>query len=148
MPIPSKFVEALLNRDLKSAGELLANGADANLGYEPGGWTALHYMVENMVVESTRWLLENGADPNQKDATGWTPLLLAIDAEGDYGTREFVEKGLFPPAAELTKLLLEHGTDPNTKSNNGQTPLALAKRYNHTRAVDMLMRYGAKDFQG
>ena len=145
MTAPSKFVEALLNRDLKSAGELLAKGADANIGYEPSGWTALHHMVENMVLESTKWLLENRANPNQKDATGWTPLLLAIDVEGDYGTREFVEKGIFSPRAELTRLLLEHGANPNAKSNDGLTPFTLAKRYKHTQAVDLLIQYGATE---
>ena len=101
---PNELVQALLDCDFNSAETLLANGAEINCGYDSNGWTALHFMVENMLVESAKWLLDRGADPNQKDASGWTPLLLAIDAEGNNGTREFVERGIFPPAAELTRL--------------------------------------------
>ena len=39
---PDKFVRALLNRDLKTAKEILVSGVDVNHSYADMGWTPLH----------------------------------------------------------------------------------------------------------
>ena len=145
MAAPNKFVQALWDNDVKLAETLLPNFADINRGYEPTGWTALHFTVENNCIESAKWLLEKGADPNQQDSSGWTPLLLAIDMEGDSGGQEWVKSGKFPYPADMTELLLKHGANPNVPANSGRKPLELAKRYRHTLAVDMLLQYGATE---
>lgn len=142
---PSKFVQFLLNCDLDSAEALLADGVDINLGHEPMGWTALHFMVEDGQIESAKWLLENGADPNQKDSSGRTPLFLAIDSEGDCGGQEWVKSGKFPYPADMTALLLKHDAHPNVKDKSGKTPLHLARQYRHTRAVELLIQHGATE---
>ena len=145
MALPNKFLQALWDGNLKLAGTLLADFGEINQGYEPTGWTALHFAVENNVLESAEWLLEKGANPNQKDSSGWTPLLLAIDREGDGGGQEWVKSGMFPYPADMTELLLKHGANPNVKDNSGKTPLRIAKRYRHALAVDLLIQYGATD---
>ena len=145
MKAPNIFVEMLLNRQLEPAKKLLSSGTNINAGYGSKKWTALHYAVENLAGETTRWLLENGADPNQKDSTGWTPLHLAVDAETDRAKQEYVEKGVVPPAAELAMLLLRHGADPNAKTNKGQTALELARSGENFEAVEVLKQYGASD---
>jgi uncharacterized protein len=145
MSVPNKFVDALLRRDLKAAKVLLGGGIDINRTYEPMGWTALHYTIENNVKDSVSWLLENGANPNQKDASGWTPLHLAIDLEGDVSTRSEIETGAYHASVELTRLLLMHGADPNAVSTKGQTPISLARGYGHVEAVALLKQSGARD---
>lgn len=37
----------------------------------------LHIVVETNDYESTLFFLKNGADPNRRHASGWTPLHLA-----------------------------------------------------------------------
>jgi uncharacterized protein len=145
MSIPNQFVQALLRRDLKAAKELLAGGIDINQTYEPMGWTALHYAIEMDVTESVLWLLENGANPNQKDASGCTSLHLAIDGEGDNSTRSIIETGKYYASVKLTKILLTHGADPNAVNTNGKTPISIAKGYGHAEAVDLLKQSGAHD---
>jgi ankyrin repeat protein len=76
MKAPSKLVESLLNCDLETAKKTIYEGADINLNYGEAGWTALHYMAEEGVTESAKWLLENGANPNPKDIFGQTPFAL------------------------------------------------------------------------
>jgi ankyrin repeat protein len=109
------------------------------------GWTALHFTTEHMNLESAQWLLEKGANPNQIDSTGWTPLHLAIDVEGDYSTHSRIETGKDHAPVELTRLLLMHGADPNAISSNGETPISIARRYRHAHAVDLLKQSGAHD---
>ncbi len=133
MKTPNKFIEALLNQQFETAKQFLLTGSNVNEAYGENGWTALHYAAENRQVETTLWLLENGADPNRKDVTGCSPLHLAIDAETDQLRQEWVRTGLFQPTDAVAAVLLEHGADVNAKTNKGRTPLA----------VELLRRYGA-----
>ena len=74
-----------------------------------GGLTALHHAVRQGYFETTRALVEGGADINQQTAgDGTTPLLMAaINGQFDIAT-----------------LLVEKGADPNIASKgNGVTPL-------------------------
>lgn len=133
---PNKFVEALLNRDLTAAAELLSV-TEINSGFSASGWTALHYVCEEIVLDSAEWLLNNGADPNRKDNSGWTPLHLAVDSEADQAQDKFVREGFTTPKFALTKLLLRHGADPNILSDDGQSPLSIAKRYGYSQAIGL-----------
>ena len=137
------LVNALLSRDLSRAKELLAQGVDINSKNDKG-WSPLHLMVENFVPEAVRFLLENGANPDQTDTFGVTPLHLAIDTETDRFTDEFARYKAVAPSVDLTTLLLKHGADPNAKDNEGETPLDWATSLRHTPAINLLKQYGAQ----
>ena len=126
MEYPSAFLKALLECDLEVATAIFPAGVDISSRYGPNSWTALHYVIEHMVANSARWLLEHGANPNEKDLFGQTPLHLAIDVEADCASHEYTEKGIDSLSVEFAKLLLEHGADPNARTNTGKTPLAWA----------------------
>lgn len=143
MAAPNRFVQALWDNDVKLAETLVADFADISREYEPMGWTAPHLAVENNCIESAKWLLQKGADPNQQDASGWTPLFRAIDMEGDSGGQEWVKSGKFPYPADMTELLLKHGANPNVKDKSGESPLRLARHYGHSLVVELLIQYGA-----
>ncbi|HUL71758.1 MAG TPA: ankyrin repeat domain-containing protein [Vicinamibacterales bacterium] len=73
-----------------------------------GGLTALHHAVRQGYVESTRVLLDAGADVNEKTGDGHTPLLVALI------------NGQFDVAMEL----INRGADVNIASDShGVTPL-------------------------
>jgi ankyrin repeat protein len=75
-----------------------------------GALTALTYAARANDVESTRILLEAGADVNEVSGYGWSPLLVATQ------NRHY----------QLASFLLDHGADPNLANNGGWVPLYLA----------------------
>ena len=123
----SKYIHArpdLESHMLAVADLLLSKGADVNDGYPPFPGSdhllsALYGAIghaNNMVLG--RWLLENGANPN--------------DNESLYHATELGHHaGL--------KLLLEHGADPK-----GTNALLRAMDFNDATAVRMLLQAGAK----
>src|SRR5262245_1754009 len=125
MKAPTEFVQALLDRDLASAEELLRR-TKINLGVNESGWTPLHYLVEEGISESVEWLLQHGADPNGKDRSGWTPPHLAVDGAADAASQRYVVHGVAEVEVGLIKLLLTYGACPLAASNDGQTPLSIA----------------------
>jgi ankyrin repeat protein len=80
------------------------------VGSGGGGLSPLHFAAREGDLESTRVLLDGGADINQLTEYGWTPLLTAIN------NRNY----------RLAQLLLERGADPNIANKGGWTPLYIA----------------------
>jgi ankyrin repeat protein len=134
------FVDALVNRDLVTA-KSLCTPANVNAPCAKGGWTALHVVAEHGVLEAARFLLENGASPNQTDDAGWTPLHLSLDADIDSYTQTEPPGGAVPPTFAMAALLLSCGADPNARTKKGRAPLDLAT--GHPKAIELLKRYGA-----
>src|SRR5580658_9743900 len=108
---------------------LLAHGADAKIRssdrdttppklmagtpaapISKGGLTALVFAARQGSIESTKALLEGGADINQGDADGNNPLLIAILNNHD----------------ELALMLIDKGADVNAANKDGRGPLFAA----------------------
>lgn len=85
------------------------------------GASALHALVFCnhwwQVHEAMPYLLSHGADPNQKDAVGRTPLVLALRLVAECGQR-FDKKAV--------QILLEHGADIYAEDKRGLSCLELA----------------------
>jgi hypothetical protein len=73
---------------------------------------------------SFRELIESGAEINQQDEQGWTPLNWAA-ARGD---------------SEMIELLLQHGADPFKVGRDLRTPEMIALAAGHAEAVKLLRR--------
>ncbi len=71
---------------------------------------------------SARELIENGADINQQDEQGWTPLCFAA-GKGDQ---------------EMVKLLIDGGADPFMTGRDNRTPYKIALAAGHVDAVKYL----------
>ena len=72
-------------------------------------------------------LLNEGANPEQVDSLGRTPLLLAVIAQRE----------------DMVELLLSHHADPNVSDHSGQTPLQRARLDAQLNIVHLLERAGA-----
>ncbi len=116
--------------------ELLCS-LDANpnapiLAQERKDWTPLHCAVENMLdLGVLEGLIEMGANPNQQNAIGDTPLHLLLKRthpedfedldEEDEGDQNPIESAKF-----VTYKLLSHHTKLSIQNQAGDTPLHLA----------------------
>jgi len=117
-------------------------------------------------VQSKQWdtatkLLTNGADPNQQQPDGMTPLHWAALHNREALCSMLVSKGAKVNAAteygvaplsiacqngslKITKLLLEADADPNQLRSGNESPLHTAARTGNPKVVAALLKAGAK----
>ena len=107
---------------------LLDAGADVNALNQHGN-TALHYAALKGDKEAVRILLENSTDYNMVNEKGQTPLHYAATS-GDVSTIE--------------ALLETDQFDVNDQDARGHSALYHAVMYNNYKAIDCLIRHGAK----
>ena len=99
---------AIRSKNHKLVEQILDRGASPNMGPDIH---ALNEAVRTHDAETVRVLLCFGADPNERDREGMTPLAAAVEKS-------------FPSGAIM---LLKHGADPNLKAGMDQeTPMAMA----------------------
>ena len=126
--------------------------------FDANGIYRLAIQEEN--IEMVRLLLENGANIDQTDELGNTPLFITA-YKGNIGmVNLLLEKGAKIDQAtklghnplliaankedtEMVKLLLEYGADINHQDNEGFTALHLAALKGRTEMVKLLLEYGA-----
>ena len=142
----------------------IAKGADIN-GFDVPGigrMVPLGRQAHQGNAAMVTWLLENGADPALRDATGDTalhiaanlgkvdviPILVAgkadIEATDSRGNTP-LHRSVMPGDLGATWKLLELGANPNARSEDG-TPLSLVARGLHANSSEMerlLRSYGA-----
>ena len=83
------------------------------------GNTPLHYAAFNNAAEFAKLLLAYGAEVNEANNDGWTPLRYAVNyGAGRYGAVRYSEP------TELVQLLIDNGADVNARR-----PLCCMRRY-------------------
>lgn len=120
------LTEAILRRDLELVGQYVA-GLENICYLDEYGYTPLIQSIIANEIEIAKFLLNHGADPNQKDTTGGTPLHWAI----------------YNDNLELTQLLLEHKADPNAYNISSEPVLAKAILRHNQPLKDVLFAAGA-----
>ncbi|XP_012870865.1 PREDICTED: 2-5A-dependent ribonuclease isoform X1 [Dipodomys ordii] len=92
---------------------------------EPRLWVIQAVREED--VDGLRRLLEGGADANESDEWGWTPLHNAAEC----GRQDLVE------------LLLRYGAEPARRKRNGATPFIVAGIGGHVHLLRLFLSRGA-----
>ncbi|XP_075896134.1 BRCA1-associated RING domain protein 1 [Nelusetta ayraudi] len=102
-------------------------GSPAMMKRNHKGETPLHVASIKGDVEAVKELLDQGADPNQKDNAGWTPL------------HEACNLGHLP----VVEVLVTSGALLNTPGYKNDSPLHDAVRNGRPAIVELLLRLGA-----
>lgn len=103
---------------------LLDLGADANVRDRLLGWTALHYAVRDHKAEIVEALLRGGANADEADVFGDTPLWRCVT-----GT---------PPSVRIMRLLVDWGADPSRAHPIGISARDIAESLEHRDLVAAL----------
>lgn len=119
---------ACWGNDIDMLKVFLDAGVDVETPVMDNGETLLTFVSSDGFIETTKLLLERGANPNNIAKSGISTLMLA--AMCDFGSTEIV------------KLLLKHGADPNYKSVEGKTALSLAKKYKNDEIAEAISSFG------
>ncbi len=111
---------------------------DVNLDIISKGIYPLLIPIKNENIEIMKYLLENGADVNIKDMSGYSPLMNLIS---------FDKNNL-----DMIDLLINNGAKLEDINNNGATPLILACYHFNTQVIKHLVdknaNVNATDFFG
>ncbi|PYQ29147.1 MAG: hypothetical protein DMF56_12785 [Acidobacteria bacterium] len=114
---------AIFFRHAEIARWLIEEGADVNAAAENAQRVApLHAAAAVCDQETTRLLLERGANPNARQQMDYTPLHGAA-SRGDI---------------EIAKLLLAHGAERSAKGSDGMTPSDVARKYGRVEFAEWL----------
>ena len=120
------LIEAVRNRDSRTAAALVAEEVDVN-ATQPDGATALHWAAQWDDVSMAEVLIRAGARADVANDYGATPLSMAALN----GSEPMVER------------LLEAGAPPNTVLPSGETALMTAARSGSVEVVKALVAAGA-----
>lgn len=119
---------AAVDGDLPKVQQFIKEGRDVN-EFDGWGWTPLHWAVYYGNTSVTKWLLDNGSDPNIK-TTGhygrYSPGTTALILAAYYGHHEAVDA------------LLKHKADPNVIDNVGKKALDYAQEFNFNESIKLL----------
>ena len=120
----------------------------------------LHQLVRNSASDKIRAQAAQGANLNQQDVNGDTPLHWAVEAARPEMVKLLLELGAAPDVpdsvgrtplfraaemgqTEVVAWLLDAGASPRSTNHIQQTPLHMACLYNRPQVVDLLLRKGA-----
>jgi len=129
------LIDAADNGDINKVKALIKSGVNVNSYYVPYGYSSLSVAIMSCHLEIVELLVENGADINDTNIRGVTPLLDASwgnSTVDDYRT-----------IVKIVKLLLLNGADPNIEDNKRTTPLMAASIVGNIDIVKLLVNAGA-----
>lgn len=91
------------------------------------GKTCLHWAVDHGNICTIQLLLDHGANVNQADSKGETPLGLAINKLNDN------------QQAHISRILIGHGANVRRKDSQGQTLLSTAVWRGNLKTIQLLV---------
>jgi ankyrin repeat protein len=134
---------------------LVANGADINLP-DPDGVSPLNLAIMNANWDLAKQLIDAGADVDQWDVYGETPLFTAVGLHAKIdGGHASIDPPNLTKGIDVVRMLLDRGANPNMQlffrpanvrgstNTRGATPLIRAANAGDLAVVKLLLEHGA-----
>lgn len=137
-----EFYNVSVAGDLDEIREMLARDPSLVHAKDKWGFTALHGVAGEDLIEVATCLLDQGANPNAKNDDGITPLHLAaypsmvellvkrgaeIDSRSNDGSTPLLTQAAEAEGIDVMRTLLELGEDPKAKDRAGYTAADIAR---------------------
>ncbi|SIO95816.1 ankyrin repeat domain-containing protein [Vibrio spartinae] len=139
-----ELYEAIVDGEIETAKQLVANGEDIHHVTANDKWSYLHQVADTKQTppESFQYLIDQGLDVNAIDSYGYTPLIYAVRQRNVEGMWLLLENGADkliehrsergvnalkmslhekPFVYDVIKLLLDFGADPDAKTEKGKS---------------------------
>lgn len=152
---PISLSSAIRTGDINKAMELINAGADVN--QVTSGDTPLRMAIMTKKVDILKLLIKKGADIEQRNSRGVTPLFVVedpdiarilldagadVNARDNYGNTVLLAHS-YGPEDELFDLFLERGAEINPRGYRGTTPLIAATMNSRMGKMIKLLDHGA-----
>jgi len=151
-----RLVQCASSGDLAGLKMAILNGADINGKINDGSkalTVVVHYVPFRDAAAATKYLLENGADPDIDNENGDKPLHIIMNRTSyllnriePNDTQSSLHPAYMSPAnCKLAiEALLKAGAKVSARNRYGQTPLHIAAKYNNLWGAQKLIDSGAK----
>ena len=154
----SPLVEAVIRNDVYAVKDILQRGGNAREEFEKQPfevWSVLGAAAAQGYTQIALLLMAHGADVNEAEATGVTPLMFAawngrpetvqasidsgaeIDAQSRSGTTALM-LSITGCKIESTRVLINNGASLHLRDTRGNTALCFAKDYNDPKTVRLM----------
>jgi ankyrin repeat protein len=90
-----------------------------------GTFEPLHHAAASGDQYTVKTLLDQGADVNAQNLSGWTPLMHAA----------------YRGHVQIAQMLLDHGADPTIKNRFGETAASIAQKQDNTLVLQLLQQH-------
>ena len=156
------FCFAVCEGLFKEAKQLLNEGADIHVKSSSRSGSLICHVVNMGLTRAVQFLIENGANVNELNSNGMTPLMYACSigkTKGEKIAYMLIEAGADVTyisdlisaltfsfkngSRQLIKALIDKGANVNGLEGATQTPLMLAARDNNVDAIELLLEHGA-----
>lgn len=121
-----QLLNAVVDEDLATAKQLVQAGADVNY-FSASKNSPLLLAIDTMNVDLTRFLLDQGADPNPDAQKGYT---LPLNAAVDVAVQAFLNEEAASISNEMVELLVHYKADYTRRDKNGLNAAEIARNYN------------------
>jgi ankyrin repeat protein len=121
-----QLLKAVVDEDLATVKQLVDAGADVNY-FSPKSNSPLLAAIDTMNVALTRFLLDQGANPNPDAQKGYT---LPLNAAVDVAVQAFLNEEAASISNETVELLVQYKADCTRKDKNGLNAAEMARNYN------------------
>lgn len=158
--IEQRLLDAVRRGDWAAIEKSLSLGATLDAKDDLGRSVVLLAVKDTGDLALVRWLLDEGAAPDEPDAGGRTALSFAAEAGMTDVATHLVEHGALPDRpdraqrtplfhaalgdhAAMVEFLLDRDADPNARDKFGDTPLIAACAKGHVATAEILLARGA-----